>query len=738
MAAVRDLPSPQETNTANALQLLSRLIIAGLLLLPIQMLYFSVRAFMAKRFVRGIALLVAAPLSELIAPFVFVYTLFQLLLSPFRQGWMVVIRVCLSVIVVGIGILVTWVGVQTDTAMGIRVGISAAIVGTGLLIRSLMNVNQVRPETSDRVAYTFIGVVVLAYWFVPFSMLEKIFGEINAGIEMFFISGITMVAAAVVAVMFNADILLRILTTLTSRVGSLRPVLVTAVAYPMSAKFRTGLTLAMFALVIFTMMVMSILTEAFSTTTGEANELVGGWEVSATVNPRTPISDIWKEIEDTPGLNQADFEAVGSYTYIPVQVRQQGAEEQSWKSYGVRASDDEFLSESETAFHLVAEGYGSSPEEVWGALRNDSTLVVVDALAVPSRNGFRGGENVPQFQLEGVYYEDESLEPVQLEVREPRTGSEISLTVIAILDETADAFGQLGGGMIASRRQLDDISPFPIPVTNYRLKLAEGADAAAVSNELEFAFQRNGLESNVLAEQVEDSVSANQSFNYLLTGFMGLGLMVGVASLGVVSLRAVVERRQQIGVLSGYRLSPEHGAAELPLGVLVRGLAGSCYRSRIGNGHFIQHSQRDPRRRRIHPFRLSMDTDSSNRRRCLSLLIGYDIPARPPSQQHLPGGGPALRIGGLTVQCSVIYEWDEEKNRINFEKHEIDLSEVEKFEWDTAVVRRSDRFREPRWLAIGYLGERLHIVVFTDRIYKRRIISLRIASNKERREYAQA
>ncbi len=86
----------------------------------------------------------------------------------------------------------------------------------------------------------------------------------------------------------------------------------------------------------------------------------------------------------------------------------------------------------------------------------------------------------------------------------------------------------------------------------------------------------------------------------------------------------------------------------------------------------------------------------------------------------------------------MIYGWDEEKNRINFEKHEIDFSEVEKFEWDTAVVRQSDRFGEPRWLAIGYLGERLHIVVFIDRIYQRRIISLRIASNKERREYAQA
>ena len=36
---------------------------------------------------------------------------------------------------------------------------------------------------------------------------------------------------------------------------------------------------------------------------------------------------------------------------------------------------------------------------------------------------------------------------------------------------------------------------------------------------------------------------------------MGLGLLVGIAALGVISLRAVVERRQQIGVLRaiGYR-----------------------------------------------------------------------------------------------------------------------------------------------------------------------------------------
>ena len=38
-------------------------------------------------------------------------------------------------------------------------------------------------------------------------------------------------------------------------------------------------------------------------------------------------------------------------------------------------------------------------------------------------------------------------------------------------------------------------------------------------------------------------------FNLLLQGFMGLGLVVGIAALGVIAARSVVERRQQIGML---------------------------------------------------------------------------------------------------------------------------------------------------------------------------------------------
>ena len=42
------------------------------------------------------------------------------------------------------------------------------------------------------------------------------------------------------------------------------------------------------------------------------------------------------------------------------------------------------------------------------------------------------------------------------------------------------------------------------------------------------------------------------------------------------------------------------------------------------------------------------------------------------------------------------YEWDPEKNRLNFEKHLIDFFELVHIQWDETVARRSDRFQEER------------------------------------------
>ena len=49
--------------------------------------------------------------------------------------------------------------------------------------------------------------------------------------------------------------------------------------------------------------------------------------------------------------------------------------------------------------------------------------------------------------------------------------------------------------------------------------------------------------------QIESEAETGESFNRLFQGFVGLGLLVGVAAIGVLSVRAVVERRKIIGTL---------------------------------------------------------------------------------------------------------------------------------------------------------------------------------------------
>ncbi len=87
---------------------------------------------------------------------------------------------------------------------------------------------------------------------------------------------------------------------------------------------------------------------------------------------------------------------------------------------------------------------------------------------------------------------------------------------------------------------------------------------------------------------------------------------------------------------------------------------------------------------------------------------------------------------------NLTYEWDPNKSESNGEKHGIEFVAVTRFEWDTAVVRPSDRRGEKRFVAYGYLDDRLHSLAFTMRDDKIRIISFRKADDGEERYYAEA
>lgn len=84
------------------------------------------------------------------------------------------------------------------------------------------------------------------------------------------------------------------------------------------------------------------------------------------------------------------------------------------------------------------------------------------------------------------------------------------------------------------------------------------------------------------------------------------------------------------------------------------------------------------------------------------------------------------------------YEFDPVKDAMNIDKHGLSLADADGFEWEAAVVREDTRKRyaEPRFEAKGYIGDRLHVMVYCLRADAVRVISLRKANAREVNDYA--
>ena len=103
---------------------------------------------------------------------------------------------------------------------------------------------------------------------------------------------------------------------------------------------------------------------------------------------------------------------------------------------------------------------------------------------------------------------------------------------------------------------MDAIYPSTV-LTSYYVALANPSSADVVAKQIEKALLANGVQATSIRDELKDAQRQSTAFLYIFEGFMGLGLIVGVAAIGVIAFRSVVERRQQIGVLRaiGYQRS---------------------------------------------------------------------------------------------------------------------------------------------------------------------------------------
>ena len=85
----------------------------------------------------------------------------------------------------------------------------------------------------------------------------------------------------------------------------------------------------------------------------------------------------------------------------------------------------------------------------------------------------------------------------------------------------------------------------------------------------------------------------------------------------------------------------------------------------------------------------------------------------------------------------LVIEFGRGKNMANVAKHGVDMAAAAEFDFETAETWTDTResYGEVRTIALGFITNRLHVLVFTMRGRKLRVISLRKANRKERAAY---
>jgi len=281
---------------------------------------------------------------------------------------------------------------------------------------------------------------------------------------------------------------------------------------------------------------------------GDTDRFSGGFHITSEVNYNNPIPDIETAIDGPGGVGLDNFQTIASRNRTPVKIRQ-ADKGQEWEDLYLTGVDAAYTNSVSHNFAIMTGDY-TSKDQVWKALTDNPSLAVVSAMMVPTRAGAMMEEG-PDLKIgEGDFFiEDEVLpDDVYIEVQNPFIGNTQKLQVIGVVESMAGPYAAL---VTTSQSTINDLAGYSVPLTSYWFKVKPGLveDVPELANALEKQFLEHGMDTTVMAEEIKDFTEMNSMFFNLITAFMGLGLIVGIAALGVIAARSVVERRQQIGVL---------------------------------------------------------------------------------------------------------------------------------------------------------------------------------------------
>ena len=260
---------------------------------------------------------------------------------------------------------------------------------------------------------------------------------------IFVLGGVAQIGSAVWLVMNNSEILLAASNRSLGRLSGLQATFKTAIAYPVAAPFRTGLTVSMFGLVIFTLMIFAVLNNINNVAREHPDRVTGGYDIVASVRPEfsMDIGELEAGITDSPDLSIDQFEVIAQSINIPAIAREIGSDNKQFSRLSVRSVDNAYLTHTLLEFAKVHPDYSDRSSSVWHALADNPDFAVLSYSALPTNDPF--APRVNALQIDALPQDsEEDYWPeggVHIEILPTQgIGDPISVEVIGVIDSLAD------------------------------------------------------------------------------------------------------------------------------------------------------------------------------------------------------------------------------------------------------------------------------------------------------------
>jgi putative ABC transport system permease protein len=274
-----------------------------------------------------------------------------------------------------------------------------------------------------------------------------------------------------------------------------------------------------------------------------SEEAQGGYDIVATESPGNPIDDLAAALREAGGPGATATSEIAGVDKVEVanptlaDVRMQG--DQEWDNYLIGGLSRGFAENNTLGFQSRATGF-EDDKAVWDAIASGGDYAVIDTFAV-GEGGFDDGG----FRLEGVDATARTFDPVTVQLHDAESGEIKEVQVIGVLNTASSG---LFSGLQIPAQVFDTLYSQPLFTAQY-VRLNDGADAKQVARDIESTLNFRGVQADSIRQIIDDYQAQSRGFLYLIQGFMGIGLFVGIAAVGVIAFRTVVERRQQIGML---------------------------------------------------------------------------------------------------------------------------------------------------------------------------------------------